>query len=100
MRDLPKVSTPRRILALLFELAAEDGRIWTLIAWIDARGNSRYLYPAHPDRCLLDVTAGDLLIFKQTKKLTVRRLKPWRTSECRDETAYREIVCGRAWENA
>ena len=83
---------------MLFELDADDGTIWTLVAWLDQCGKSKFLYPAHPGRTLLDVTAGDLLIFKRQIRLVVRRLKPWRTSECRDETAYSEIVCGRDWE--
>ena len=83
---------------MLFELQTNNGRLWQLVAWINESGNSRYLVSAHPDRTLLDVQAGDVLIYKQTHHLTVRRLKPWRTTECKDETAYREIVCGSGWE--
>ncbi len=83
---------------MLFELQANDGSLWQMIAWINEFGNGRYLVPAHPDRTLLDVQAGDVLIYKCTHHLTVRWLKPWRTSECKDETAYGEIVCGSDWE--
>jgi hypothetical protein len=88
----------RRILALLFELEDDDGKIWLLIACLDQYGNSKFLYPMHPDKTLLDVSAGDPLTFKGKVRLTVRRLKPYRTSECKDENAYRGIVCGRDWE--
>jgi len=92
------LSGRRKILALLFEVIAESGDIRSLIAWLDETGNSRFLYPVHPGRTLLDVTAGDPLIYKRETRLIVRRLKPWRTSECKDEAAYREVTCGRDWE--
>ena len=92
------LSGRRKILALLFEVIAESGDIRSLIAWLDETGNSRFLYPVHPERTLLDVTAGDALIYKREIRLVVRRLKPWRTSECKDETAYQEVICGRDWE--
>ena len=90
----------RTILALLFELLDDDGKIWLLIAWLDQRGNSKYLYPMHPDKTLLDVTRGDPLTFKRGTRLTVRRLKPYRTSECKDDSQYSEITRGRDWEMA
>jgi hypothetical protein len=46
----------------------------------------------------MDVNAGDMLIFKRKDQLTIKRLKPWRTRECKDDTQYEEIVCGRDWE--
>ncbi len=88
----------RRILALKFQLEATDGKILELIAWLEPDGNGKHLYPAHPDRTLMDVKAGDMLIFKRKDQLTIKRLKPWRTRECKDDTQYEEIVCGRDWE--
>ena len=115
-----------RILALLFELQpAESGRLYArpslrtgtgenptavasqsapgrivlLIAWLDASGNSRFLVPVHPCKTLLDVRVGDMLTFQRKEHFVIRRLKPWRTTECRDETEYAEIVCGADWES-
>ena len=85
--------TPRKILALTFELEAESDN-----AWLDEHGNGKYLLPAHPDHCLLDVRAGDRVTFKRKQVLTVRGIKPFRTSECKDETQYGPITCGRDWE--
>ena len=45
----------RKIYALLFELKTNDGGIRLLIAWLDRFGNSKYLLPAHPDKCLLEM---------------------------------------------
>ncbi len=79
-----------------FELES-DTNIVELIAWIQSDGNGRYLVPAHPSRTLLEMKAGDVVIFKR-KPHDVRRVKPWRTSECKDDTQYSEITCGRDWE--
>ena len=76
----------RKIYALLFELKTDDGGIWLLIAWLDRFGNSKSLLPAHPDKCLLEMRAGDVVTFRRKDILVVKRLKPWRTSECKDET--------------
>ncbi len=89
----------RKILALKFELESDSGGIVELIAWLDEYGNGKYLYPAHPDRCLMDMKAGDMVIFKRKDQLSIRRLKPWRTRECKDDTQYGEIVSGRDWES-
>lgn len=89
----------RKIHALKFELEAQNGVISELIAWIQPDGNGQFLYPAHPARTLLDVVAGDVLIHRNQHQLVVRRLKPWRTSECRDDTQYSEIESGTAWES-
>jgi len=88
----------RKILDMLFELKTNDGGIRLLIAWLDRFGNSKYLLPAHPDKCLLEMRAGDVVTFRRREILVVKRLKPWRTSECKDETEYSEIVCGEDWE--
>ena len=88
----------RKIHALIFQLQAENGGIWLLIAWIDRFGNSQYLLPAHPDKTLLEMRAGDVVTFRRKEILLIKRLKPWRTSECKDETEYTEIVCGEDWE--
>jgi hypothetical protein len=88
----------RKILALLFELETDDGKIVLLIAWLDAYSNSKYLVPTHPDKNLLDVGPGDMLTFKRRDSFIIKRLKPWRTTECKDDTQYREVSCGRDWE--
>ena len=56
-----------RILALKFQLESSDGKILELIAWLEPDGNGKHLYPAHPDRTLMDVKDGDMLIFIQAK---------------------------------
>lgn len=88
----------KRILALLFDLERVDGLRVLLTAWLDDSGNGEFLTPVHPDKTLLDVTAGDDVIHNRETRYTVRRLKPWRTSECKDERAYSEVRCGREWE--
>ena len=93
-----QMSPKRRILALIFDWETVDSQNWLLIAWLNSRGNSKHLVPAHPDRNLLDVKAGDVLTFKRKEILTVKSLRPWRTSECRDETQYTEIRCGADWQ--
>ena len=89
--------TTRKIHALKFELEADTG-IVELIAWLEKDGNGKHLLPAHPDKCLLDMPAGDVVTFQRRQTMTVKRLKPWRTSECKDDTQYAEITCGRDWE--
>lgn len=74
----------RKINALKFQLEADRGTI-ELIAWIQEDGNGKYLVPAHPDHSLMDVQAGDVVVFKR-KPMKVVRLKPWRTSERKEDT--------------
>lgn len=93
------MSNNRKILALKFQLESVDGKIIELIAWLEPDGNGKYLYPAHPDKTLMDVKAGDVLIFNRKDQLTVKRLKPWRTRESKDDTQYSEIECGSDWES-
>ena len=88
----------RKILALLFELRAENGNVGQIIAWLDDWGLSPHLVPAHPDQSLLDCTAGDIVMFKRRIRLDVVRIKPWRTNCCTDETQVDWIVSGRDWE--
>ena len=81
---------PGVILQDLDDMAAEWG--------VNQIVNGKHLYPAHPDRTLMDVKAGEMLVFKRRGQLMIKRLKPWRTRECKDDTQYEEIVCGREWE--
>ena len=85
-----------KILALKFELETDSGSL-ELIAWIENDGNGKYLVPAHPSKTLLDMTAGDVVIWNR-QQFTVKRLKPWRTTECKDDTQYREVESGAVWE--
>jgi len=87
----------RKIYALKFELEADTG-IVELIAWIDQHGQSKYLEATHPDKTLMDMRAGDVVTFKRKQTMTVKRLKPWRTNECKDDTQYSEVESGAAWE--
>ncbi|GAB5440757.1 MAG: hypothetical protein Fues2KO_11060 [Fuerstiella sp.] len=82
---------------MLFRLRAEDGTWCDLIAWLDRHGNGKHLWPYHPNKTLLDVRAGDIVIFRR-EQFRVLRLKPYRTSEAKDESQYSEITCGRDWE--
>jgi hypothetical protein len=88
----------RKILAMKFQLESNEGKIVELIAWLQRDGNGKYLCPTHPSRTLLEVTAGDLLTYKRSEHLVIKRLKPWRTSECKDDTEYSEVETGAAWE--
>ena len=88
----------RKILALLFELESDNGSICLLIAWLERHDNGKYLEATHPDKTLLDVRAGDRVTFKRKYLFSIRRIKPWRTTECKDETQYTEIECGQDWE--
>ncbi len=90
--------TQRRILALMFELRARNGSTESLIAWVDRLGDGKYLKHTHPDRSLLDAKAGDRVVFRGQDVFTVLKVKPWRTTECKDETQYHWVTCGRDWE--
>ena len=94
------MTTPRKILALQFDVEAEDGSMKLLIAWPDASGNGKLLVPAHPGKTLMDIKAGDVLIFNRKERFVVKRLKPYRTSEGKNDTEYAEIVSGAEWERA
>jgi hypothetical protein len=90
--------TQRKALALMFDLRAENGRTGTLIAWLDESGNGKHLKHTHPSRSLKDAKAGDRVVFKDRYILTVLRVKPWRTTECKDETEYDWIRSAADWE--
>jgi len=44
--------------------------------------------------------AGDIVMFKRKQTMTIKRLKPWRTNECKDDTQYTEIESAAAWETS
>lgn len=88
----------RKILALLFDLKSTQGKTAQLIAWPDATGNGEFLRAEDPARNLLQMRTGDSVIFKDRYRLTVVRVKPWRTTECRDDTAYDWVESGATWE--
>ncbi len=75
-----------QITALQFELAGGPCTRY-LIAWLDENGDGRWCRHAHPDKSLLDVEPGDVIVHKRTQ-YTVLRVRPYRTNECRDESAY------------
>ena len=86
-----------QIYALLFEIEDESAAgTKCLIAWLDATGNGRWCHHAHPTKTLLDVEPGHVIVHKRTPH-QVRRVKPYRTSECRDESQYPWIQSGRAY---
>jgi hypothetical protein len=87
----------RKILALKFQLESNSG-IVELIAWILEDGNGKFLKPVKADRTLMDVRKGDTVCFNGEMYYRVRRLKPWRASDCKAEQDYPEITCGRDWE--
>ena len=84
---------------MLFELETVDGGLIELIIWPDANGNGTDTSPAHPDRTLMDVGAGDVIIHHRTA-YDVRRVKPYRATDCRDETEYPWVACGRDYEQS
>ena len=71
-RGWERMPVIRKIYALLFELKTDDGGIWLVIAWLDRFGNSKYLLPAHPDKCLLEMRPGDVVTFRR------REIRQWR----------------------
>jgi len=91
--------THRKALALMFDLRANNGRTGRLIAWLDESGNGKHLKHTHPSRPLKDAKAGDRVVFHGRHILTVLRVKPWRTTECRDETEYDWVRSGADWES-
>jgi len=46
----------------------------------------------------MDMRAGDVGTFKRKQTMTVKRLKLWRTNECKDDTQYSEVESGAALE--
>jgi hypothetical protein len=83
-----------QIHALLFDLECPATK--QLIAWIDQHGNGKYTQHAHPSKTLLDVEPGHVIVHKRTQYV-VRRIKPYRTSECLDDSQYPWVRSGRAY---
>ena len=83
-----------QIHALLFDLECAASK--QLIAWIDQHGNGKYTQHAHPSKTLLDVEPGHVIVHKRTQYV-VRRIKPYRTSECLDDSQYPWVRSGRAY---
>ena len=80
--------------ALLFELVSPPGTY--LIAWPDENGHGRWCRHSHPDKTLLDVEPGHRIVHGW-KVYEVARVKPYRTSECREETRYPWVRSGREY---
>ena len=89
---------PRKLHSIQFNIIHEDGRRASILAPLDEHGNGQHLVPAHPDKGLLDVKAGDVLIHLQKTRMTVVSVQPYRTSEHLDDGQYSEITCGADWE--
>jgi len=70
----------------------------TLIAWLNESGNGKHLKHTNPSRSLKDARAGDRVVFRDKHILTVLRVEPSRTSECKDETEYDWIRSAPDWE--
>ena len=83
-----------QIYAMMFQVENDQTTGTTyLIAWIDDNGYSKTCYHSHPNKTLLDVEPGHIIIHnKQKTRYQVVGLKPFRTSECRDETAYEWVT--------
>ena len=83
--------------ALMFELDEPDADSTRyLIAWLDEQGNGEFCCHAHPSKTLLDVEPGHTVVHKKRTQFLVRRVKPYRTSECHDESQYPWVRSGRA----
>ena len=80
--------------ALMFEVEASSATF--LIAWLDDDGNSRTCHHAHPSKTLLDAEVGHVIVHKR-RPYRVVRVKPYRTSECRDETQYPWVTSGKEY---
>lgn len=87
----------RKILALKFELQSNLGTV-DVIAWVDEHGRGKFLEAVKPELTLMTVKAGDTVRHNGTDFYMVKRLKPWRTSEAKDDSDYSEVVCGQDWE--
>ena len=83
-----------RIHAILFQIDAPSDKF--IIAWLDDDGKGRWCQHAHPSKTLLDVEPGHVIVHKRTQYV-VRRVKPYRTSECLDDSQYPWVRSGRAY---
>ena len=81
--------------AIMFEVEGRTTSSATfLIAWLDDDGNSLTCHHAQPNKTLLDAEVGHVIVHKR-RQYRVVRVKPYRTSECQDETRYPWVRCGR-----
>lgn len=82
--------------ALIFDLEAPPTRSRQLICWLDEHGNGKHTQHAHPSKTLLDVEAGHTIV-NGRQRYVVASVRPYRTSLCKDETAYPQVKSGREW---
>ncbi len=83
------------IYALQFEVEPSAPGGTYLIVWPDQTGNGQYTQPAHPDKTMLDVQAGDIVVHQRKTQFRVKRLRPYRTSECKSQDDYPWITSAR-----
>ena len=88
-----------QIHALIFDLECPPPASKQLIAWIDQHGNGKYTQHAHPSKMLLDVEAGHVIVHRR-QQYAVTGVRPYRASQCKDETQYVAVVSGRDWLGA
>ncbi|MBT4867248.1 MAG: hypothetical protein HON53_19260 [Planctomycetaceae bacterium] len=85
-----------KIHALIFDLEYPPPASKQLIAWIDQPGNGKHTQHAHPSKTLLDVEAVHTIIHRR-QQYVVTGVRPYRTTQCKDETRYPTVKSGREW---
>lgn len=85
-----------RIYALLFDLEGPPQGSQQLIAWIDEYGCGAFSHHAHPNKTLLDVEPGHVIVHRR-RQYVVSRVKPYRTSECCEVRRYPWVRSGRVY---
>ncbi len=85
-----------KIHAMMFQVENEATNCDTfLIAWLDENGYSQTCYHSHPNKTVLDIEPDHIIIHNHKKNRTRYRVvakRPFRTSECKDETAYEWVT--------
>jgi hypothetical protein len=76
-----------QIHALIFDLECQPPASMQLIAWIDQHGNGKYTQHAHPNKTLLDVEAGHVIVHRR-HQYVVTGVRPYRSSPCKDEARF------------
>ena len=75
-------------------LTFSEPRRFDLCVPIQADDDGRFTKPVHPDKTMLDVRAGDQVVFRR-RQCTVETVRPYRTSLCK--SSYPVVNSVREW---
>ena len=88
--------------ALIFDVECTPPASGQLVVWLDEHGNSKHTQHSHPNKTMIDVEVGHVVIHQHTQYV-VTGIRPYRTSLCKDESQYpvsptvRDVLDGLGW---